>query len=262
MPNLPGATPSKDLKMFKDIFYDKRFLPDQIKIYPCVVVKGAELYNWWKKGKYKPYTDKQLLGLLLKIKKITPYYIRIVRLIRDIPTVSIEAGNKVSNLRQTLKKRMDEEGEACKCIRCREAREKEVKPGEEKLFIESYEALEGREYFISIESRDRKILYAFLRLRLPEGKDKSFYKIFPELNNAGLIRELHTYGKLTPVNSGKGKAIQHQGFGKRLMAEAEKITKKAGLNKMAVISGIGVREYYKKIGYNLEGTYMVKNLED
>jgi elongator complex protein 3 len=291
MPNLPGSTPAKDLKMFKDIFYDKRFLPDQIKIYPCVVVKGAELYLWWKKGKYKPYTNKQLEDLLLKIKKITPYYIRIVRLIRDIPTVSIEAGNKVSNLRQTLQRRMAEDGESCKCIRCREAREREVKPGEEKLFIESYNALEGREYFISIESYDRKILYAFVRLRLPlppmsfprrresqgnssviaskakqshglQIEQDSFYKIFPELNNAGIIRELHTYGKLTPVNSGKGRAIQHQGFGKRLMIEAEKITKKAGLKKMAVISGIGVREYYKKIGYNLEGTYMVKDLDD
>ncbi len=269
MPNLPGATPSKDFKMFKEIFYDKRFLPDQIKIYPCVVVKGALLYDWWKKGKYKPYTDKQLLNLLLKIKKITPYYIRIVRLIRDIPTVSIEAGNKVSNLRQTLQSKMSEDGESCKCIRCREARGKKIKLGEEKLFIESYDALEGREHFISIESRDRKTLYAFVRLRVPtkfpslvKGGQGGFYKTFPELVGAGLIRELHTYGKLTPVNSGKGKDIQHQGFGKRLMLEAEAITKKAGLKKVAVISGIGVREYYKKIDYDLEGTYMVKDLND
>ncbi len=301
MPNLPGATPDKDFKMFQKIFYDKRFLPDQIKIYPCVVVKGAELYSWWKKGKYKPYTAKQLENLLLKIKKITPYYIRIVRLIRDIPTPSIKAGNKISNLRQTLQRRVKEEGESCKCIRCREARGKEVVLGEEKLFIESYQALEAKEYFLSIESRDRKILYAFVRLRIPAVKSESsciagkqsreeslslrvnepalavkagkqsrglqveqdkFYQFFPELQNSALIRELHTYGKLTSINSKKGKNIQHQGFGKRLMAEAEKIAKKNGFNKIAVISGIGVREYYKKLGYKLEGTYMVKDLKD
>ena len=175
MPNLPGATPAKDLQMFKKIFTDKRFCPDQIKIYPCVVVKGSELYAWWQKGKYKPYSDKQLINLLYKIKKLTPYYIRIVRLIRDIPTVSIEAGNKISNLREVLQKRLKDENEICKCIRCREARGREIKLEDAKLFIEKYSTLGGKEYFLSFESSDRKILYAFLRLRIPDFKKDELY---------------------------------------------------------------------------------------
>lgn len=264
MPNLPGATPKKDFEMLKEVFYNERFVPDHIKIYPCVVVKGAEIYEWWKAGKYKPYADKQLIDLLVKAKKIIPYYIRIIRLIRDIPTTSIEAGNKVSNLRQTLQSQLHSEGLSCRCIRCREPRDQKITMGEEKLFIEKYKALGGMEYFLSFETADRKTILAFLRLRVPENSTDSFYKNFPELAGASLIRELHTYGKLIPVIVGdkkKSDVVQHQGFGKRLMVEAEKITQENNLNKIAVIAGIGVREYYKKLGYRLDGTYMTKSLK-
>lgn len=264
MPNLPGATPKKDFEMLKEVFYNERFVPDHIKIYPCVVVKGAEIYEWWKAGKYKPYADKQLIDLLVKAKKIIPYYIRIIRLIRDIPTTSIEAGNKVSNLRQTLQSQLHSEGLSCRCIRCREPRDQKITMGEEKLFIEKYKALGGTEYFLSFETADRKTILAFLRLRVPENSTDSFYKNFPELAGASLIRELHTYGKLIPVVVGdkkKSDVVQHQGFGKRLMVEAEKITQENNLNKIAVIAGIGVREYYKKLDYRLDGTYMTKSLK-
>lgn len=261
MPNLPGSTPAKDIKMFKELFSDPDLQPDMLKIYPCVVTKGSALYKWWKKGEYKPYSDKRLFELLLKIKQLVPYHCRIIRLIRDIPSESIEAGNKISNLREMLQKALDEKGLYCKCIRCREighSQREDNKNGQKiKMFIDKYHASGGTEYFLNIASPDRKTLYAFLRLRLPG--EKSSTDIL-ELKKAALVREVHTYGHLVPIDSKDRSASQHRGLGKRLMAEAEKIACQSGYKKMAVISGIGVREYYKKLGYNLEGTYMVKDL--
>jgi len=266
MPNLPGSTPAKDLKMFKEIFSNPDFQPDMIKIYPCVVTRGSEIYKWWKKGKYKPYSEKQLLELLINIKKIIPPYVRVNRLIRDIPSPSIAAGNKISNLREVIAAEMAWRKLYCKCIRCREVGHNPTlksglrSPGFSqvpKLVVRKYTASDGTEYFISFDSPDKKILYAFVRLRIP---DFSLEPILPELKNAALIRELHTYGHLVPIDQNSPGATQHLGLGKKLMAEAEKIVKKLGIKKMAVISGIGVREYYKKLGYHPDGTYMVKNL--
>lgn len=260
MPNLPGSTPAKDLQMFVNLFKKTDYQPDMLKIYPCVVTKNAKIHSWLKKSKFKPYTDKQLFSLLVKIKKIIPKYVRITRLIRDIPSESIIAGSKISNLRQLIHEKMALTGETCQCIRCREARNKEVNINSLKLKVIKYKASEGIEYFISYESKDGKTLFAFLRLRISNNTDIKLTKRLPELKDAALIREVHTYGKLVPLktNRHKQKAIQHTGLGKKLILEAEKITKKHGLNKIAVISGIGVRQYYKKLGYNLENTYMVK----
>lgn len=231
MPNLPGSTVAKDFKMFKTIFEDPRFQPDQIKIYPCVVTENSDLYKLWKTKKYKSYSDKQLKDLLIKIKAIIPPWVRIARLIRDIPGESIIAGNKITNLRQVLK----QEGVKCDCLRCREPRGDMKNAAKAKLVKRKY----GQEVFLSFE--DKKYLYAFCRLHLGE---KSF------------IRELHTYGQMMPINKGK-KAVQHLGFGKKLLKEAEKMAK----DKLYVISGVGVREYYRKQGYRLENDYMVKSLK-
>ncbi len=263
MPNLPGSSIAKDLKMFKELFSSSNFQPDLLKIYPCVVTKDSVLYKWHKQGKFKAYSDKQLKKLLIDIKKTLPYYVRVTRLIRDIPAESIEAGNKITNLRQIIA----QEFKGCKCIRCREAGHQKIsniksqilKP---QLKIQKYKAGDGLEYFLSFESANRKILYAFLRLRLPFSgnpklnSDSPIYKEFPELKNAALVRELHTYGQLVPI--GKSGKIQHSGLGKKLMTEAEKIAKKNGFQKIAIISGIGVRQYYQKLGYKLEETFMVK----
>jgi len=271
MPNLPGSTPAKDIKTVEQIFADERFKPDQIKIYPTVVNEHAALYEWYKQGKYKPYSYAKLVNLIIKLKTIVPYYCRINRLIRDIPQESIAAGNKVTNLRQLLESELQKRGIKCKCIRCREVRSLPlpITPplvrggagggvmGEVKLFTDKYPASGGAEYFISYESPKRDILYAFIRLRIPsDAADMAF----PELKDAGLIRELHTYGALQSLGV-KSHSAQHQGLGKKLMAEAEEIIKDNGLNKSAVISGVGVRGYYRKLGYKLEGTYMVKRLK-
>lgn len=250
MPGLPGATAKKDLASFKKLFSDERFQPDQLKFYPTVVTRGSLLYRWWRAGKYKPYSDKVLQNLIVACKKIVPPYVRIIRLIRDIPGESIMAGNLVTNLRQVMKNR----GVQCKCIRCREAGELRVTSYESRVI--KYRASGGGEYFLSYESKNGSVLYGFCRLRL--GSRNSKLVTHNSINNTALIRELHVYGELVPV--GKTKIIQHAGLGKKLMAEAEKIARDSGYGKIAVISGVGARQYYRKLGYKLNSSYMVKNL--
>lgn len=261
MPNLPGSDLERDYAMFVELFNNPNFQPDMLKIYPCSVLKNAPLYQWYKDGRFVSYTDQELFDLLFKIKKILPEYVRVNRLIRDIPTTIIESGNKFSNLRQMLQSKMKEDNLYCKCIRCREVRHFNNELMENKqpiLDIYSYQASDGVEYFLSYISPDRKILYAFLRLRV-NNEEKNFIK---ELNGVALIREIHTYGQLAPINSNNSSYIQHLGFGKLLLSEAERIIKgKTNLKKIAVIAGVGVREYYKKQGYELEGTYMTKNIK-
>jgi len=244
MPALPGSNPKKDVAMFKKMYLDERFKPDQIKFYPTTVVKDSLLYTWWQQGKYKPYSDKQLENIIINCKKIVPVYTRIMRLVRDIPGESIEAGNKITNLRQVMK----DKGVICHCIRCREPQDKIINNKNLKLNILKYKSSGADEYFISFDSLDNKTLYGFCRLRIDP---KS--KISP-----AIIRELHVYGQLVPI--GGEKKVQHSGLGKKLVAEAEKITKNNKLNKLAVISGVGVRKYYEKLGYKLSQTYMVKKL--
>ena len=261
MPDLPGSTPKKDLEMFEYVYSSQDLQPDQVKIYPCVVNEYAELYDWYKKGKYKPYSESELLELLLKIKIITPPYVRINRLIRDIPEESIIAGNKITNLRQYLQNELQKRNQSCQCLRCREVRGDSQDADKAILVKREYKASDGQEIFLSYESPDNKKVYAFLRLRINENPKEN---IFPELKNASIVRELHVYGQMIPVYSedqdDEVSQTQHLGLGKKLMAEAEKITKETKLNKVAVISGIGVRNYYKKLGYQLEGTYMTKSL--
>ncbi|MFA6097982.1 MAG: tRNA uridine(34) 5-carboxymethylaminomethyl modification radical SAM/GNAT enzyme Elp3 [Patescibacteria group bacterium] len=254
MPGLPGSTPAKDLAVFREVFSDPRWQPDMLKIYPCVVVKNSVLYRWYKKGKYHPYSDKTLIKLITRIKSVVPPYVRINRLVRDIPGPDIVAGNLKTNLRQLLQN----QGVKCRCIRCREVRQ-EINSYERMYLINrQYRAGQGREYFLSFENENKKKLYAFLRLRLPD-KKRVLNEETPFDSMTAVIRELHTYGELVPVGE-KGKAVQHLGLGKRLMIEAEKLAQSKGYKKMAVISGVGVRGYYRKIGYKLRETYMIKDL--
>ena len=241
MPALPGATPKKDLELFKKLFSDARFQPDQIKFYPTVVTKGSLLYKWYKQGKYKPYSDKALQELIIKCKESVPTYVRIIRLIRDIPAESIIAGNKITNLRQV----MQQKGVKCNCIRCREAKDQPIKKYQ--LNIVEYPASGGQEYFISADSCDGKILFGFCRLRIDKNSPIA----------QAIIRELHVYGELVTV--GEIKKVQHSGLGKELLNAAERLIAAAEINKLAIISGVGVRGYYKKLGYKLEKTYMQKN---
>lgn len=255
MPNLPGSNPSKDVAMARLMYQDPRFMPDFVKIYPAQVIEGTELHREWKQGKYQPYSDELLQEVLKDIKKITPCYTRIDRLVRDISKQWVSAGTYVTNMRQLIHLEMKKEGWQCRCIRCREARGKQI-PHDLKLHDQQLRTLGAKEHLLTWE--DQTHLYSLLRLRLPEASNNPQ---FPELLGAALIRELHTYGTTVRVgNSGEAGKSQHQGLGKQLIAQAEKIAKKAGYRKLAVISSIGTRGYYRQLGYKLYGLYMVKSI--
>jgi len=260
MPNLPGSNIRKDKKMFEEIFENPDFRPDFLKIYPCLVLKEAPLYKKAKKLNHQPYSKKQLIDLIKFVKKNIPYYIRIQRIIRDIPSNRISMGPKdILNLRQIIHWKIKQEGWRCKCIRCREVKENYFPKENLFLFRQDYSASRGKEIFLSYENKRRTRLYSLLRLRIPDKNEKPVFKI---LENSALIRELHTYGLVHSFKKEKDKlSPQHKGLGKKLMKKAEEIAKKEfGLKKIAVISGIGVRQYYRKLGYKLKETYMIKYL--
>ncbi len=253
MLNLPGSTPKKDIAMFKELFINPDFQPDMLKIYPCMVIKGTKLYDQWKAGKYKPYTDRQLINIIKKVKQFVPEYCRIVRVIRDIPAESIEVGSKTSNLRQTIHQEMKLEGLKCRCIRCREIGNQALTAKNIQLKRINYDASDGKEIFLTYEDIKNDKLVALLRLRI-------CLEVQPP--NIVIIREVHTYGEVAPMFRDRdSKYSQHRGLGKKLVKEAEKIAKKEfGTKKIAVISGVGVRGYYAKLGYKLRDSYMVKEL--
>lgn len=242
--------PTSLKKIIKAAVANNNFNPDQLKYYPTVVTTGSLLYRWWQEGKYRPYSDASLQKLIAQVKQLVPPFVRIIRIIRDIPGESIVAGNKITNLRQVLK----QQGVVCQCIRCREARDKKFKLSDLYLIIRKYQASDGEEYFISFENKEQTTLYGFARLRLAPLAD-----LPATLSGCALLRELHVYGELVPVGQNFNQ-VQHIGLGKRLMAMSEELTKLAGYDKMAVISGVGVRGYYRKLGYRLQDTYLTKKL--
>jgi elongator complex protein 3 len=244
MPGLPGSNPKKDLELFKKLFSDWRFKPDQLKIYPCQVIQGSQLEQDFWKGKYKPYTKEQLEVLLNKMMKLVPRYCRVMRVMREIPPEYLVSGTTRIDLRKVIEADLRKDKMKLKEIRYREIgfASKDT-DSNLKLKITKYLASEGKEFFLEIVNDD-DILFGLLRLRIVKGN--------------AIIREIHVYGKSLNLHEENLKATQHQGLGKWLMEEAEKIAKKEKAKKIFVISGVGVREYYKKIGYKLENTYMVK----
>ena len=254
MPNLPGSDPIKDIKMAKMMFTDPRFEPDYLKVYPAMTIKGTKMYEMWKLGEYRPYSEDKLIEVLKAIKAMTPVWCRIDRLVRDISKKWVSAGTARTNLRQVLQQELIKMGKKCECIRCREVRGG-VYDTKVKLLIDRRDTLGGKELFLSYESQGK--LFSMLRLRLPDLKE---IMIFDELKDAAIVREVHTYGQVVKISKSDEEKTQHRGLGKLLMAKAEAIAKKSGYSKLAVISAIGTREYYKNLGYKLKGTYMVKNI--
>ncbi len=256
MPGLPGSSIKKDIKKFKKIFSDSRFKPDQLKLYPCQVMPGSVLEKWYWKGNYVPYSLEEIKRVLIKMLKKTPRYCRVMRVMREIPPEYITAGTTKIDLRAEIERELREQKAKLKEIRYREigfAMQQAGKKGGDidknlKLKITKYNASKGKEYFLEIIN-ENDILFGLLRLRI-SGKKKL----------KAMIRELHVYGKALKLGE-EGKISQHKGLGKWLMNKAEDISKKNKCDKISVISGVGVREYYKKLGYELEGEYMVKELK-
>ncbi|MFC1663567.1 elongator complex protein 3 [Patescibacteria group bacterium] len=264
MPNLPGSNLKKDERVFKELFSDSNFQPDLLKIYPTALLKKTPLLKLWKEKKYRPYDKKELTSLLKSIKKKIPHYVRIQRIIRDFPSFKIaEGGTKVSNLRQVVVKEMEKENLRCNCIRCREVKENYDPKDKLFLFRQDYEASGGKEIFLSFEDKKRNKLYSLLRLRIPShffSKEKHFLEV---LRKAAIIREVHTYGQLHSLQERFSRiSPQHKGLGKKMIKEAEKISKKEfGIKKIAVISGVGARNYFRQLKYELRDGYMIKNLK-
>ncbi|MGB9763270.1 MAG: elongator complex protein 3 [Minisyncoccia bacterium] len=255
MLNLPGSDLKRDEEMFEELFSNPDFQPDQLKIYPCVVLKEAPLYLKYLKGEYQPYTDEELINLLIRIKTKIPPYVRIVRVIRDIPSPDIIAGNKISNLRQFVLDKMHQEGKSCQCLRCREPHDTLIDFKNVELIRREYEASNGKEIFLSYEDTKNNKVLAFLRLRIPYEWTLNYLK------GSAFVRELHSYGIVAPLKKNNQSNVQHKGLGKKLMSLGEEIVKKeTDYQKIAVISGIGVREYYRKLDYRLENTYLIKKI--
>lgn len=251
MPGLTGLEGKidfeKEIESFRQLFSDTAYRPDELKIYPVWVIEGTELHELWKSGKYEPLTPELATDLIIELKKIVPPYVRIKKMMRDISHHQVMSGPAVTNLRQFIRQEMKRRGMTCGCIRCREVglvkAERHVGQIDPELQIIEYEASDGKELFLSFEDIKKEILLGFLRLRI-------------DSSDTAKIRELHVYGEMARL--GEDGKVQHKGYGKALLAKAEEIAKEAGKSRMQVTSGIGVRNYYRKLGYEKEGYYMVK----
>ena len=253
MPNLPGSSYEKDQEMLNNALYNPDLEADQYKIYPCAVVPWTKIKQWFDEGSYIPYDDILLFQLIKDFKIKVQKWKRLNRIIRDIPSSYITGGYKDVNMRQLLQNDMKKNNWKCNCIRCREVKDNKITEKIEQV-CSVYKASQGTEYFISFETF--KYLIGFIRLRL----NNNYENTVPILKDCALIRELHVYSSLTDVGGDVEDSYQHKGFGKKLIKKAEEIALKCGYNKIAIISGTGVRDYYRKMGYTLEETYMIKNL--
>tara|TARA_B000000475_G_scaffold272261_1_gene272992 strand:+ start:34687 stop:36384 length:1698 start_codon:yes stop_codon:yes gene_type:complete len=256
MPNLPGSNFQLDQIMLNDSLYDQRLQADQYKIYPTAIVPWTLIKEWFDQGTYIPYDDYLLFQLIKDFKLKIQKWKRLNRIIRDIPSTYISGGynKKYVNLRQLLQDDMIKNNWKCNCIRCREIKNNFVNIQDIKLNIECYKASNADEYFISYETKD--FLIGFLRLRL----NYNYQGVLDILNNSALIRELHVYSNLNIVGNNNLNSYQHKGYGKNLIKNAENIAINYGFKQIAIISGTGVRDYYKKLGYILKDTYMIKNI--
>lgn len=250
MPGIIGSNPKKDIEMFKQIFKNQNYKPDQIKLYPCQVLVGSKLEELYWQGEYAPYTKEQTISILREMIKLTPRYCRIMRIMREIPPAYLIAGIKNIDLRKDIEEVIRKEKTKIKEIRFREIgfalRDKREVNNQIKIKKTKYKASNGIEFFIEAINKD-DILFGLLRLRLDN-------------NKVATIRELHVYGPALKLGEKQQEKYQHTGIGKKLMQTAEKIAKTKKSKKLRIISGVGVREYYKKLGYKLdkEKIYMEK----
>ena len=260
MPGLPLTTKEMDIEGLKTLFESPDYRPDMLKIYPCMVMEGTKLYDDWKAGKFKPLTTKEAAEIIAEAKRFVPEFVRITRIQRDIPTYVTSSGVDRTNLRQYVEKLCKEKGIKCRCIRCREAglnsiQNKDIRLENLKIKAVEYEASHGKEFFISAEDIENDVIFGYCRLRFPS-------QVLREeiTKDSALIRELHVYSAAVQIGKKSNDSFQHRGIGKSLMAKAEEIAKQHGKDKIVVISGIGAKQYFARLGYNYDGPYMSKML--
>lgn len=258
MPNLYGATPESDVEDFKRLWSDPALQPDELKVYPCMLIEGTDLYELWKEGKYRPYTDEELVEVIAQAKTTVPPFCRINRVIRDIPAQYIVEGSKQSHLRVVVQGEMKKRGWKCQCIRCREVREEKTDVSRLKIEDYVYETDATTEHFLSFVTPQDRIA-GFLRLSLPHA-DMPREEILEELHGCAVVRELHVYGPALELGAANRGEAQHAGLGRRLAEHAMQIARGAGFKRIAVISAIGTREYYRKLGFELGELYVARNL--
>jgi len=264
MLGLPGCDASRDLDAFRKIFEDPDFKPDMLKIYPCLVTPGTQLYEEWKRGEYNPYSTEESAHLIAEIKQFVPRWVRIMRIQREIPVDGIADGVKHGNLRQLVQEELTRRDMKCECIRCREVGIRFLNSGEspdlEQVRLQriNYEGSGGTDIFLSFEDPENDILVGYVRLRIPTENAHR-----PEMAGQGvaITRELHVFGQTVPVGDRLAGAFQHKGYGSKLLAEAERISREEyDRKKMLVISALGTRGYYSRFGYTHDGPYMSKNM--
>lgn len=258
MLDLPSSSPEKDINMITEVLTDPNYEVDQWKIYPTEVTPFSKINEWYHAGTYKPYAEEDITKLedvIIHAKKMMKPWIRINRVIRDIPVHSIEGGVSCPEMRNIIEQKMEKMGLKCCCIRCREIKLQKVNINDVILMVREYPSSSGKEFFISYETANENILLGFCRLRL----NSNFDGTMPELKDCAFIRELHVLGQHTNLKGTNGNA-QHMGFGRKMIEKAEEIASQHGFTRMSVISGVGVREYYRKFGYTTENTFMMKQL--
>jgi elongator complex protein 3 len=258
MPGLPGSSSKKDIEDFRRLFKDDAFKPDMLKIYPTLVLENTGLFNMHRSGKYQAYSDEELVNVIVEAKKAVPEWVRIMRIQREIESKDIIAGPNSGNLRQIVFKKLREQGYRCKCIRCRETGLQRRYPSEDEIILRriDYSASKGSEIFLSYETKVGDTILGFLRLRKVARPHRA------ELDGSAIVRELHIYGQAISIGiSDRRDSYQHKGLGMRLLKEAERISKDDfGVDKIAIISAVGTRQYYKKFGYQQDGPYVSKEL--
>jgi elongator complex protein 3 len=284
MPNLLGATLDSDREDFARLWAEAEaglgFCPDEIKIYPCQLLESAELYQYWQRGEYTPYTEAQLIELVADLKPSIPRYCRVNRVVRDIPSTYVVAGSKRTSLRMDVQEELARRGMRCSCLRCREVRGQAVALDSLRLDTLVYHPAQAEEHFLSFVTPEDQVA-GYLRLSLPyseispqshkdtkeeEGDEKKTVFFHPleissDLEGAAIIREVHVYGQSLQLGVEKTGAAQHAGLGTRLIAAAEQIAREHGFRRLAVIAAVGTRQYYRGRGFEMGELYMVKMLD-
>ncbi len=259
MPNLLGATPESDRLGFSRLWDDPALRPDELKIYPCALIAGTELQQYYERGEYRPYTDEELVELLVACKTIIPPYCRVNRVVRDIPANYIVAGSIASHMRQVVQREMKRRGLQCHCIRCREVRGEQVRADDLRLDVTTYRTDATTEHFMSyVTSRGR--VAGFCRLSVAS-EETPKEEILDELRGAAVLREVHVYGPALEIGAASRGEAQHLGLGTKLIEHAASVARKAGMKRLAVIAAIGTREYYRRLGFELGELYMTRGLE-